>query len=208
MHWPYQAGMLEVSLPTDKTDKPSGSISRTLLHRSPNILFTPPIPCNPTANYYTPDYCCPKIVPVLGGTPHSVIEPTDDCSVNVAIITDWGNCSVADKGFWWALQGETAGAQHTHAHLITLSPHITDSTTRWFVDWHDGTYDEGCTDYLGPFDPPTHKYSGCNDYYKKDYKGVEVCVTVYYCSSIDSKFRYCSHNADCCDAIEKCLTLY
>ena len=97
--------------------------------------------------------------------------------------------------------------QHTHA-LVTPTTHITYSPTRWLVDWHDGTYDEGCTNDLGPFDPLTHQYSGCNDYYKKGHKGMEVCVTIYYCSSIDSKFRYCSHNANCCDAIDKCVKVY
>ena len=62
-------------------------------------------PCAPQSlinhtGYYEPDYCCPEIVPALGGKEHSVIEPIHDCSVDVAIINDWGNCSVFDKGFW------------------------------------------------------------------------------------------------------------
>ena len=45
--------------------------------------------------YYSGHYCCPKIV-----HEHSVIEPTHDCNVQVSILTDWGNCTTLDKGFW------------------------------------------------------------------------------------------------------------
>ena len=103
------------------------------------------------------------------------------------------------------------GSLHTHKHIGNSFHCITDSSTRWFVDWNDTAIDQGCTTNISPFGPLTHKYTGCGDYYKKgykDYKGVEACVTVYYCSSIDSKWGYCSHNADCCDVIEKCVTLY
>ena len=103
------------------------------------------------------------------------------------------------------------GSLHTHKHIGNSFHCITDSSTRWFVDWNDTTIEQGCTTNLGPVGPRIHKYTGCGYYYKEGYKyytGVEACVTFYYCSSIDSELGHCSYNADCCDAIVKCVTLY
>ena len=158
-----------------------------------------PNPLQKITGYYSGHLCCPKIVPALGEEEHSVIEIIQECTVQVSILTDWGNCTTLDKGFWWASEGITA---HIHKHIGNSFHCITESSTRWYVNWNDGTIDEGCTDHPGPFGPLTHKYTGCGVQ-----KEVWACVFVWYCNSIESTLDQCSHKADCCDMINKCVVM-
>ena len=84
-----------LAMPSSKfTQRYDGRTNSILSHRHP-ISQCSPIPFKNHTAYYSGHYCCPKIV-----HEHSVIEPTHDCNVQVSIVTDWGNCTTLDKGFW------------------------------------------------------------------------------------------------------------